>query len=66
MRYFPDNEKNKRGVELRQRRDKYLNFLLDQVKAMIDAGTDKPCIASAIIKGDNDKLNDGAIHYVRI
>ena len=26
---------------------------------MIEAGTDKPCIASAIIKGDNDKLNDG-------
>jgi phenylacetate 2-hydroxylase len=26
---------------------------------MIEAGTDKPCIASAIIKGDNEKLNDG-------
>ena len=59
MRYFPDNEKNKRSVELRERRDKYLNYLLDQVKLMIEAGTDKPCIASAIIKGDNEKLNDG-------
>ena len=28
---------------------------------MIEAGTDKPCIASAIIKGDNDKLNDGIL-----
>ena len=26
---------------------------------MIEAGTDKPCIASAIIKGDNERLNDG-------
>jgi small nuclear ribonucleoprotein (snRNP)-like protein len=59
MRYFPDNEKNKRGVELRERRDKYLNHLLDEVKKMIEAGTDKPCIASAIIKGDNERLNDG-------
>ncbi len=46
---------------MRERRDKYLNYLLDQVKGMIEAGTDKPCIASAIIKGDNDKLNDGGL-----
>lgn len=59
MRYFPDNEKNKRGVELRERRDKYLAYLLDQVKAMIETGTDKACIASAIINGDNEKLTDG-------
>jgi phenylacetate 2-hydroxylase len=61
MRFFPDNEKNKRGVELRERRDKYLDYLLAKVKAMIEAGTDKPCIASAIIKGDNERLNDGII-----
>lgn len=59
MRYFPDNEKNKRGVELRERRDKYLDYLLEKVKSMIEGGTDKPCIASAIIKGDNERLNDG-------
>jgi phenylacetate 2-hydroxylase len=59
MRYFPNNEKNKRGVELRERRDNYLNYLLEQVKGMIETGIDKPCIASAIIKGDNEKLNDG-------
>ena len=61
MRFFPDNEKNKRSVELRERRDKYLNHLLDLVKLMIEAGTDKPCIASAIIKGDNERLNDGSL-----
>jgi phenylacetate 2-hydroxylase len=59
MRYFPDNEKSKRGVELRDRRDTYLSDLLEKVKAMIEAGTDKPCIASAIIKGDNERLTDG-------
>jgi len=31
MRYLPDNEKNMRGVELRERRDKYLTYLLNQV-----------------------------------
>lgn len=69
MRYFPDNEKNKRGVELRERRDKYLAYLLAQVKAMIEAGTDKACIASAIIKGDNEKLTDGIkfnSHFSRV
>ena len=46
-------------MELRERRDKYLNYLLEQVKSMVEAGTDKPCIASAIIKGVDEKLNDG-------
>src|SRR5438045_7986710 len=41
-----------------ERRDKYLNCLLEQVKSMIETGIDKPCIAGAIIKGDNEKLND--------
>jgi phenylacetate 2-hydroxylase len=61
MRYFPNNEKNRRSMELRERRDKYLNYLLEQVKSMVEVGTDKPCIASAIIKGDNERLNDGII-----
>jgi hypothetical protein len=30
---------------------------------MIEAGIDKPCIASAIIKGDNEKLNDGISQF---
>lgn len=59
MRYFPDSEKNKRAVELRERRDKYPAYLLDQMKTMIEAWTDKPYIAGAITNGGNEKLNDG-------
>lgn len=56
LRYFPNNEKNRRSKELRDRRDKYLNFLLNKVRTMIDRGTDKPCISAAILKDQETKL----------
>ncbi|KAK5462922.1 hypothetical protein LTS15_002634 [Exophiala xenobiotica] len=56
LRYFPNNEKNRRSKELRDRRDKYLNFLLDKVREMIKRGTDKPCISAAILKDQETKL----------
>lgn len=56
LRYFPNNEKNRRSKELRDRRDKYLNALLDQVREMIKKGTDKPCISAAILKDQETKL----------
>lgn len=56
LRYFPNNEKNRRSKELRDRRDKYLNFLLDKVRDMIKKGTDKPCISAAILKDEETKL----------
>ncbi|KAJ9622581.1 hypothetical protein H2204_011500 [Knufia peltigerae] len=56
LRYFPNNEKNKRSKELRDRRDAYLNFLLNKVRDMIKKGTDKPCISAAILKDEETKL----------
>ncbi|RQM08070.1 hypothetical protein DH86_00001402 [Scytalidium sp. 3C] len=56
LRYLPNNEKVTRSKELRGRRDAYLNLLLDKVRAMIKAGTDKPCISSAILKDEETKL----------
>ncbi len=56
LRYFPNNEKNARSKELRDRRDRYLNFLLNKVRDMIDRGTDKPCISAAILKDQETKL----------
>jgi phenylacetate 2-hydroxylase len=56
LRYFPNNEKNRRSKELRDRRDKYLNFLLEKVREMIRNGTDKPCISAAILKDEETKL----------
>lgn len=49
LRYLPNNEKNARSKELRERRDKYLNALLDKVRAMIEKGTEKSCISAAIL-----------------
>ena len=57
LRYFPNNEKNKRSKELRDRRDRYLNFLLNKVRDMIKRGTDKPCISAAILKDQETKLS---------
>ncbi|CAK7206107.1 hypothetical protein SEUCBS139899_008891 [Sporothrix eucalyptigena] len=57
LRYFPNNKKNARSKELRERRDKYLNHLLDKVREMIKRGTDKPCISAAILKDEETKLN---------
>ncbi|KAF8862916.1 phenylacetate 2-hydroxylase [Acephala macrosclerotiorum] len=56
LRYFPNNEKNRRSKELRDRRDAYLNALLNQVREMIRKGTDKPCISAAILKDEETKL----------
>lgn len=56
LRYLPNNEKNRRSKELRDRRDKYLNHLLDKVREMIKNGTDKPCISAAILKDQETKL----------
>ncbi|EED18359.1 cytochrome P450, putative [Talaromyces stipitatus ATCC 10500] len=56
LRYMPNNEKNMRSKELRERRDAYLNLLLDKVRAMIKKGTDKPCISAAILKDEETKL----------
>lgn len=58
LRWFPNNEKNARAKDLRARRDKYLNVLLDKVRQMIKDGTDKPCIAAAILKDDESKLTN--------
>ncbi|KAL4736623.1 cytochrome P450 [Aspergillus similis] len=56
LRYVPNNEKNARSKELRHRRDKYLNLLLNRVREMIKKGTDKPCISAAILKDQETKL----------
>ncbi|OAK99049.1 cytochrome P450 [Phaeosphaeriaceae sp. SRC1lsM3a] len=56
LRYLPNNEKNRRSKELRERRDRYLNELLDKVREMIKKGTEKPCISAAILKDEETRL----------
>ncbi|KAJ5737831.1 uncharacterized protein N7483_002956 [Penicillium malachiteum] len=56
LRYMPNNEKTARSKQLRDRRDAYLNLLLDKVREMIKKGTDKPCISAAILKDEETKL----------
>lgn len=56
LRYLPNNEKNRRSKELRERRDKYLNELLDKVRVMIEQGTEKPCISASILKDEETRL----------
>jgi phenylacetate 2-hydroxylase len=56
LRYLPNNEKNRRSKELRERRDKYLDELLEKVHDMIKKGTEKPCISAAILKDEETRL----------
>jgi phenylacetate 2-hydroxylase len=56
MRLWPSS--NKGPIEYRERRDKYLTFLLTRLKKEIAAGTDKPCITGNILKDPEAKLND--------
>ncbi|CAG7953342.1 unnamed protein product [Penicillium nalgiovense] len=57
LRYLPNNEKNTRSKALRERRDTYLDLLLNKVREMIKNGTDKPCISAAILKDQETKLS---------
>jgi phenylacetate 2-hydroxylase len=57
LQYVPNNKKNARSKELRNRCDAYLNHLLDKVRAMIKTGTDKPCISAAILKDEETKFS---------
>jgi phenylacetate 2-hydroxylase len=50
LRYLPNNERNARSKTLREGRNKYLNELLDKVRAMMKKGTEKACISAAIPK----------------
>jgi len=56
LRWMPNNKKIARSKDLRARRDKYLDDLLDRVREMIKKGTDKPCISAAILKDEETKL----------
>jgi phenylacetate 2-hydroxylase len=50
---------NKDAISFRQRRDVYLNRLLQILKDKIANGTDKPCISGNILKDPEAKLNEG-------
>jgi len=56
MRLLPKSSDE--AVEFRERRDKYLTFLLSKLKRQIDEGTDKPCITGNILKDPEAKLNE--------
>ncbi|KAJ5614969.1 hypothetical protein N7537_000083 [Penicillium hordei] len=64
LRYLPNNEKNARSQELRDRRDAYLNLLLDKVRDMIKHEVDKPCISAAILKDIESKLAGVEVSYL--
>lgn len=56
LRLLPKS--NTEAVKYRERRDKYLHFLLAKLKKQIADGTDNPCITGNIIKDPEAKLNE--------
>jgi phenylacetate 2-hydroxylase len=57
LRLWPS--RNLEAAHFRERRDKYMNLLLDRLKEQIANGTDKPCITGNILKDPEAKLNEG-------
>src|SRR5277367_433707 len=64
LRRLPYNAKNQRSKALRDRRDKYLDLLLNQARDKIRNGTDRPCISAAILKDEESKLTDAEVSSV--
>ncbi|RFU35366.1 hypothetical protein B7463_g955, partial [Scytalidium lignicola] len=62
LRWFPSA--NKQAIEYRERRDRYLSFLLKKLNDEIKAGTDKPCITGNILKDPEAKLNEQEIKSI--
>lgn len=50
---------NKKPLEYKERRGRYMKKLLEMLKERIRLGTDKPCITGNILKDPDAKLNDG-------
>jgi phenylacetate 2-hydroxylase len=67
LRLFPSQSNE--AIKMRERRDVYMNRLLDTLQEKIKKGTDKPCITGNIIKDPEAKLSRGkhtpshTIHY---
>lgn len=57
LRLLPSS--NTLANEYRGRRDKYLDYLLKELKQKIADGNDRPCITGNILKDPEAKLTDG-------
>ncbi|KAG0649900.1 Phenylacetate 2-hydroxylase [Hyphodiscus hymeniophilus] len=64
MRLLPKPKSNDDPAEWRERRDKYMTFLLDRLKKQIAEGSDKPCITGNILKDPDAKLNENEIKSI--
>lgn len=56
LRLLPN--KDGPAKEMRVRRDKYMSYLLAELRKRIASGTDKPCITGNILKDPEAKLNE--------
>jgi phenylacetate 2-hydroxylase len=59
LRILPNSDN--KAKEMRDRRDKYLTYLLGELRKRIADGTDKPCITGNILKDPEAKLTEGML-----
>ncbi|KAL5120251.1 hypothetical protein ACEQ8H_001809 [Pleosporales sp. CAS-2024a] len=62
LRLFPSQSNE--AIKFRERRDVYMNRLLDTLQDKIANGTDKPCITGNIIKDPEAKLNPAELKSI--
>lgn len=56
--------KTNKAVYYREKRDSYLGRMLEDLKAEIANGTDKPCITGNVLKDPDTKLNEAEIKSI--
>jgi phenylacetate 2-hydroxylase len=62
LRLIPNRSNQAKAYRLR--RDRYLNILLNGLKAEIANGTDKPCITGNILKDPSAQLNEAEVQSI--
>jgi phenylacetate 2-hydroxylase len=60
LRLWPGKAQESQKVQAR--RVNYMNYFLNELKARIANGTDKPCITGNVLKDPEARLNDGKLH----
>ena len=53
--------RDKKAQEIQARRNNYMNYFLNELKARIANGTDKPCITGNVLKDPDAKLSHGTM-----
>ncbi|KAH8892121.1 phenylacetate 2-hydroxylase [Thozetella sp. PMI_491] len=65
LRYFPNNERQKLAVETREKRDIWLQNMLNRVQAVVEEDHYRPCITGSMLT-ESGSLNQADIKSINV